>query len=104
MIRLVDEARDYDDMVITHIGVTRSQREYGAVFQVTLEQIKVVSTKLVDAPVPAEVRGQLAKAAGAAAAKALGGGQTEEEKKKSAALKMAQGLLGGLGFGDALKP
>lgn len=103
LVRFVDEAKDYDDMVITSMSATRTQQDKGGTFSIELEQIKFVETKLVDLPVPMEPRGMLQKAAGAAAAK-LGQNENTDEKQKSMALRAAQGLLSGVGLPNVLAP
>jgi hypothetical protein len=101
LVKFVDQVRAYDDMVIATVVATRTQREYGAAFQLELEAIQLVETKMVSTPLPAEPRGALAKAAGAAAAKA-GANQSVDDKKRSAALTLAQSALGGVGLGGLL--
>lgn len=96
-VRFVDEAATYEDMIITSVAITRTQREYGAAFQCELEQIRIVSTKMLkEPPLPSEPRGEVAKAAGAVAAKA-GANETVDETKRSAALAGAQAAGGWLG-------
>lgn len=96
LIRFVDELKTYEDMIITAVIGTRTQQVYGAAFQIELEQIRVVSSKLVDLPVPAEPRGQLAKTT-ASSPKSSGQGPVDEAKK-SAAVRIAEGLFGGIGL------
>lgn len=95
LVRLVDEAKTYDDMVIVGKILTRTQRDFGASVQIELEQIKIVTASLVDLPVPLEPRGLVSKLA-AGAAKAAGAGGNVDEKQKSAALKIATGLYSGI--------
>lgn len=90
-VRFVDEAAVYEDMVITHVEATRTQREYGAAFQVSLEQIQFAFTATVDTPLPAEPRGAPFKAAGGVAAKAVAS-ETVDEKQRSDAVRIAESI------------
>jgi hypothetical protein len=101
-VRFVDEAKTYESMCITSVICTRTQREYGASFQIELEQLKTVSSLLVDAPVPKEARGAAPKANSASA---KDGKSSEADKiKQSAALRGAKALLNGIGAGNLLSP
>jgi hypothetical protein len=60
-VRFVDQLRTYENMIVTSVVGTRTQQFYGAAFQVELDAINVVESKLVDLPVPAEPRGQTTK-------------------------------------------
>ncbi|HVJ27429.1 MAG TPA: hypothetical protein VM493_07785 [Vicinamibacterales bacterium] len=93
LIRFVDELNTYEDMVLTSVVGTRTQQVYGAAFQLQLEQLRIVSSMLVDLPVPAEPRGQLPKKT-ASTPKDSGKGPVDDAKK-SAALRFAQGLFSG---------
>lgn len=91
MIRFVDELRTYENMVIANLVGTRTAQFYGAVFQIELEAINVVESKLVDLPLPAEPRGQAGKAT--AGSPKSSGSTPVDEAKKSFALSVAQGLF-----------
>ncbi len=91
-IRFVDELQTYEDMVITSVMGTRTQQVYGAAFQLELERITIVESKLVDLPVPAEPRGQKAKVT--ASSPKTSGKTPVDEAKKSAAVRIAQSLFG----------
>ena len=91
LVRFVDELNTYDDMVITSVVGTRTAQIYGAVFQVDLDQIRVVSTGLADLPVPAEPRAQVAKAT--ASTPKNSGNSAVDDAMKSDALRLAQGLF-----------
>ncbi len=94
LIRVVDELKVYENMVLTSVIGTRTAQLYGAAFQLELEQIKVVESKLVDLPVPAEPRGQKPKTTSGSPKDS--GKTPVDDAKKSAALRFAQGLFGGL--------
>lgn len=92
-VNFIDEVRDYKDMIITHVAATRTQREYGAAFQVELEQVKLVSTKMLrEPPLPAEPRAEPAVAAGAAAPKLMND-PGDEERARANARSIAVELL-----------
>lgn len=96
LIRFVDEAKTYQNMVIASLAITRTNQFRGAAVALELEQIRIVDTRLVDRPVPVEVR---AKPTISTAGSAKSKGSTEaEESSKSAALKAAEKLFsfGGL--------
>jgi hypothetical protein len=95
LIKFVDEARDYENMVIESKAIVRTA-EGGKACSVTLtlSQIKVVESAVVDSPIPSELRGQLATAAGSAAAK-LGANQNVDEKKREQTKSLAASLFDG---------
>lgn len=92
LLRFVDELRTYEDMVITSVVGTRVAQMYGAAFQVELDSITVVESKLVDLPVPAEPRGQVTKSS--ASSPKNSNSAPVDEAKKSFALGVAQKLFG----------
>lgn len=97
LVRLVDELKTYEDMVITSIVGARTAQIYGAAFQIELEQIRQVSAALVDLPVPAEPRAQLTKTS-ASSPKDSGQPAVDEAKRQSFLLgvkRMFSGVLGG---------
>lgn len=101
-VRFVDEAATYEEMVIASVQVTRTQRDYGATFQLELEQLQTVASKTVAAPQPREVRGLPAQAVGSAAAKAGANASVDDKKKQDALNKSI--LAGGWdGLGGALR-
>lgn len=83
LLRFVDELRTYEDMVITSVVGTRVAQTYGAAFQIELDAIKVVESKLVDLPIPAEPRGQTTKSS-ASSPKNSNSSPVDEAKKKAA--------------------
>lgn len=91
LVRFVDELRTYEDMVITSVVGTRTAQFYGAAFQIELDAITVVESKLVDLPVPAEPRGQATKSS--ASAPKNSPSNAVEGAKKSFALGLAQSLF-----------
>lgn len=93
LVRFVDQAATYEDMIITGITVSRDQQMFGAAFQVELEQIKFASSQTLDVPVPREPRGQTVKNAGASSAKS--GGDTVDGKRKDKLKSDAAGLFDG---------
>lgn len=102
LVKFVDEARAYENMAIERRAVVRSA-DGGKAAQVQLDlvQIKIVTSAVVDAPIPAELRGQGMTAVGSAAA-TLGKNANVDEKKKeqvkSLAASLFDGALGGLGL------
>lgn len=65
LIRVITSMREYDNMLIESLNVTRSPDDgTGATFAVSLREIKQVTSDIVIAPEPAELLGAVAKAAG----------------------------------------
>lgn len=91
LIRFVDELRTYENMVITAVVGTRTAQFYGAAFQIELDAINVVESKLVDLPVPAEPRGQATKST--ASSPKNSNSSAVDSAKKSLALAGAQKLF-----------
>jgi hypothetical protein len=90
LVSLKDEARDYTNMAITGRVIVRTA-EGGRACQVQLDmqQIKIVTSAVVDAPIPAEVRGQGGTAGGSAGAKQ----DPQEEAKKTQMKSLAATLF-----------
>jgi hypothetical protein len=100
MFKFVDEARDYEDMVLESRAIVRTaDGGQGATVQLELVQIKVVEVSLVNSPISADLRGQGMSALGSAAA-ALGANKNVDDKKKeqvkSLAASLYDGAMGGL--------
>lgn len=91
-LRFVDELQTYEDMVITSVVGTRVAQFYGAVFQIEVEKISIVESKLVDLPLPAEPRGQKGKST-ASAPKSSGQSPVDDAKRQSM-LNWALGKFG----------
>lgn len=83
LLRFVDELRTYENMVITSVVGTRVAQTYGAAFQVELDAINIVESKLVDLPIPAEPRGQATKSS-ASSPKNSNSSPVDDAKKKAA--------------------
>ena len=65
LLRVLTSMRDYEDMLITQISVTRSVSDGdGAEFTVTLKQVRFVESETVAAPKPAEPIGSTKKSSG----------------------------------------
>lgn len=76
-IRCVTTLAEYDDMLIERLGVPRTIEDgEGISFQIDLKKIRIVTSKIVDAPEPAELRGQGTESKGSKA------GKDEKEAKK----------------------
>lgn len=93
IVRVETKIREYEDMGIERVSTPRTVEDgSGATFQVDLKHMKFVSAETVDAPEPAEVRGQ--------AKKAVGSKHAEEDpedvakKKKSILANGLDSLLG----------
>lgn len=97
IVRFVDEAKTYENMLLTSIIVNRTAREFGAAFQLELEQIKHVASVLVDAPVPKEVRGAAPKTT-STSAKNGKSSEIDDAKKKAAESFAMMGLNKAIGF------
>jgi hypothetical protein len=100
LVKFVDEAADYEDMVITGRVVTRTA-EGGkcAIIQCELVQIKIVESKTVESPIPAQLRGAGLNALGSVAALLGNNGNVDEKKReqvKSMAASLYDGAFGGL--------
>lgn len=98
LIRVITAVREYENMLITQISMTRDPGSGdGASFVVALRQVQFVSSETVDAPQPSEPLGATKKAAGSKNAGA-DSSATVEEKKKSILKRAASGAAGILGL------
>jgi len=100
VVRVETGIHDYDSMLVERVGETRAIEDgSGATFSVDLKQIEKVSSQTVQAPVPAEVRGQITVSQGSKAAQASKNDEKKSEKAKSLAASLFDGAgasLGGL--------
>lgn len=86
LVSLKDEARDYTDMAITgRVIVRTSEGGKACEVQLQMQQIKIVTSAVVDAPIPAEVRGQGLTAGGSASGKTDAQGEAKKIQMKSLA-------------------
>lgn len=99
-VRVETGVEDYDNMQIERIGTLRTVQDGdGATFTIDLKQIRKVSNETVQAPVPAEARGQLPGAKGSKAAEASKNDDKKSEEARSIAAQLFDGAgnaLGGL--------
>lgn len=69
-VRILTRVREYEDMQIASVTITRTPDDgTGATFTIALQQVKFVSSELVDRPEPAELSGQAHVNAGSKHAK-----------------------------------
>lgn len=93
---VITASRTYESMAITHIGYKRDTTTGdGATFTIDLKEIRIATAKLVNAPIPTEIRGKLMKNKGAQPTIEIPDGP-----KKSLALKLAQDAAIKLKGGD----
>lgn len=99
MLRVETSLREYENMLALRVATPRTAEDgKSAKFQVDLREVRTVKLKTVDAPIPAEPRGAIAKALGSKTTK-KDDEQTAEQKRKSLAAKLVDGgagLVGGM--------
>lgn len=92
LVRVITSVAEYENMLIEQVTVTRSPDDCdGATFSIALKEIRLVVSDIVVAPEPAELSGQLMKAAGAKSGK--------DDKEKIAELKKSLLVQAGEGLG-----
>ena len=92
IIRIETTLREYENMVIERLAASRTADDgSGATFPMDLRNIKRVKSKTVQAPVPAEPRGQLVQSKGSQAAQAAKNDEKKAEKAKSLAARLFDG-------------
>lgn len=93
--RIVTAIRELDNMMLTRVATVRTP-EFGGgavTFQLDFRQVRIVKSKTVAAPVPAEARGAVPVSKGSQATKE---DKKKEEKLKSLAAAGFDGVAGGL--------
>jgi hypothetical protein len=99
LLRVLTSMRDYEDMLITQISVTRSvQDQDGAEFTVALKNVRFVDSETVAAPKPSEAIGSTKKTSGSKNA-ADDKANKADQKRQSLLSQIASGAKSGL---DAL--
>jgi hypothetical protein len=84
IVRIETPIREYENMVIERLAAPRSADDgTGATFQIDLKNIRRVTSRTVQAPVPAEPRGQLTQSQGSKSAEAAKNDEEKEEKLQS---------------------
>ena len=91
LVLIITKAREYEGMFLEKIGPRRNAASGdGATFQLEFRQLRIVESKLVAAPTPTEVRGQIKKSKGAQSPK----NAKAAVEKKSIAKGLIDALLG----------
>lgn len=86
------------DMIFERIAVPRTtETGNGATFQIDLSHVRIVTTEIVDAPVPTELRGAGTESKGSKAAQ-----KTDDKKKELLKSKIARGIDTGVGIADVV--
>lgn len=79
LLTLNDSDGDFDDLIISRMSTIRALEDGdGATFQLKAQRIRLTTVQEVDAPQPAELRGQKPKALGSQSIK-----EADEEKKET---------------------
>lgn len=93
LISITDAAGDFDNLVIDRFSTIRALEDgRGATFNLECRQIRLTTVEEVDAPIPAEVRGQRPKVLGNQAARPdEKSGEQKKEKLKSLAARLYDG-------------
>jgi len=90
LVKVTSKMGQIENMLIEKVSVPRTvETGNGADFTVDLTQIRIVKSETVDAPVPAEKRGEKSKSLGSQAAK---DSKKDEKHEKVAASFVKQGL------------
>lgn len=90
--RVETRMREYDNLLIERIAVPQTTADgNGATMQIDFRRIRIVKAKLVDAPMPAEVRGAPAVSKGSKSSELDKKDREKAEKSKTAAAALFDG-------------
>lgn len=99
LVRVLTSMRDYEDMLITQVSVTRAPGDGdGAEFTVSFKQVRFVESEIVAAPQPSEAIGSVKKSSGSKNAADDKAGKAEQ-KRQSLLSQIRDGgkkVLGGI--------